>query len=126
LPLLCDNTRRQVTWEIHSFINSPEHFAFHPVLIHGDFAVEHVLVDTETGRVTGIIDFGDCGLGDPAYDVWPELNPYYTRPVDGPFFVRQRFYRRLAPFHGALFGLQTGDDKLVESSLCEIETIFGA
>lgn len=126
LPLLRDNTRRTVTREIVSFINRPEHFAFQPVLIHGDFAAEHILVDTETGRVTGIIDFGDCGLGDPAYDVWPELNPYYTRPVDDTFFVRQRFYRRFAPFHGALFGLQTGDDKLVQSSLCEIENMLGA
>ena len=37
------------------------------VLLHGDLSPEHVLIDSE-GTVTGIIDFGDVAIGDPAWD----------------------------------------------------------
>jgi aminoglycoside phosphotransferase (APT) family kinase protein len=37
-----------------------------PVLVHGDFNPSHVLI-TERGPI--IVDWGDVGLGDPAYDV---------------------------------------------------------
>lgn len=38
-----------------------------PVLLHGDLSPEHVLVDAGN-TVTGIIDFGDVAVGDPAWD----------------------------------------------------------
>lgn len=38
------------------------------VVIHGDLHMRHVLVD-ERGGVSGIIDWGDVALGDPAIDV---------------------------------------------------------
>lgn len=38
-----------------------------PVLLHGDLSPEHVLADAD-GTVTGIIDFGDVAVGDPAWD----------------------------------------------------------
>lgn len=36
-------------------------------LLHGDCQPDHVLVDGET--VTGFLDFGDAGTGDPAWDL---------------------------------------------------------
>ena len=38
-----------------------------PVLVHRDIAPGHLLVDGE-GRLSGVIDFGDIALGDPARD----------------------------------------------------------
>ena len=38
------------------------------VVIHGDLVVEHVLLDEQTEQLSGIIDFGDVALGDPAQD----------------------------------------------------------
>lgn len=38
------------------------------VLLHGDLHVRHVLVAAD-GAVTGVIDWGDTGLGDPAVDL---------------------------------------------------------
>ncbi|WP_225755496.1 phosphotransferase [Actinotalea sp. Marseille-Q4924] len=38
------------------------------VLLHGDLHVRHVLVAAD-GSVTGVIDWGDTGLGDPAIDL---------------------------------------------------------
>ena len=39
------------------------------VLLHGDLVSDHLLVDEATGRLTGIIDFSDVALGDPAHDL---------------------------------------------------------
>lgn len=38
------------------------------VVVHGDLVAEHILLNARTGRLSGIIDFGDVALGDPAQD----------------------------------------------------------
>jgi aminoglycoside phosphotransferase (APT) family kinase protein len=38
------------------------------VLVHNDFAAEHVLIDAEAQRVTGVIDWSDIAISDPAAD----------------------------------------------------------
>ena len=40
-----------------------------PVLVHGDLHVRHVLVDPATGEPSGVIDWGDVCLADPAVDL---------------------------------------------------------
>jgi aminoglycoside phosphotransferase (APT) family kinase protein len=37
-------------------------------LVHGDLWAEHILVDAHSGVVSGIIDWGDTFMGDPAID----------------------------------------------------------
>ena len=47
-------------------------------LLHRDVAPGHVLFDPATGRLTGVIDFGDLALGDPARDfiyVYEDFGP---------------------------------------------------
>lgn len=39
-----------------------------PVWFHGDFAPGNLLVD-DGGRLSAVIDFGTCGVGDPACDL---------------------------------------------------------
>lgn len=124
VPLLNASTGESVRQEIIAFLGEKQHFDFHPVLIHGDLCSEHILVDTETGGI-GVIDFGDSGIGDPAYDVVDELLPWYGGQIDSSFQVRQRFYRRLAPFHGVLLSLATGDEALVRDKLRKVEAEFG-
>jgi len=63
-----------------------EHFApvlegeldlrFEPALIHGDLATYHVFLDTSANRLSGVIDFGTAGLGDPAIDIATLLHFY--------------------------------------------------
>jgi aminoglycoside phosphotransferase (APT) family kinase protein len=38
------------------------------VLVHGDIAPQNLMVDPSTGDLTGIVDWGDAALGDPAVD----------------------------------------------------------
>jgi aminoglycoside phosphotransferase (APT) family kinase protein len=47
-----------------------------PVLIHGDFTVENVLI--WEGRVTGVIDWAGGGPGDPRYDLALAIRPKET------------------------------------------------
>ncbi|MFX4300931.1 phosphotransferase family protein [Alicyclobacillus tolerans] len=124
VPLLDPSTGERVSDGIAAFLGEAQHFSFHPVLIHGDLSPEHILVDSETGEIS-VIDFGDSGIGDPAYDVGPELLPWYGCQVDESFRARQRFYRRLAPFHGVLHGLATGDVALVAEGLRQVVEEFG-
>ncbi|MBD0421601.1 aminoglycoside phosphotransferase family protein [Streptomyces sp. TRM S81-3] len=40
----------------------------HQVLVHGDIAPQNLLVSPRTGRLTGIVDWGDAQWTDPAVD----------------------------------------------------------
>ena len=37
-------------------------------VVHNDLGAEHILLHPRTGKVTGIIDWGDIAIGDPAVD----------------------------------------------------------
>jgi aminoglycoside phosphotransferase (APT) family kinase protein len=54
-----------------------------PALIHGDYTADNVLVEGD--RVTGIIDWSGCAVGDPRYDV-----ALATRPQEEAFDGRLR------------------------------------
>jgi len=45
-----------------------------PTLLHSNPSPTHVFVDSDTGRLTGLIDFGDSYAGHPALDLhrWPD------------------------------------------------------
>ena len=51
-----------------AFLRIAERWSFRPVLTHSDFGPDHVLIQPETLKVSGVIDFGDVVLGDPALD----------------------------------------------------------
>lgn len=80
------------------------HDAFTPALIHYDLHLDHILTDAKLTKITGIIDFGDRMIGDPAFDfsvLWrygPQCAEYvfaqYTGPVDSQFFTRIKLYFR--------------------------------
>jgi aminoglycoside phosphotransferase (APT) family kinase protein len=48
--------------------NSPTPFKGTPRLVHNDLWADHVLIDSRSGGVAGIIDWGDTSIGDPAVD----------------------------------------------------------
>ncbi|HLY31692.1 MAG TPA: phosphotransferase [Ktedonobacterales bacterium] len=43
--------------------------AFTPALLHGDLWYENILVDDEAAHITGVVDFENMGIGDPAEDL---------------------------------------------------------
>jgi aminoglycoside phosphotransferase (APT) family kinase protein len=74
--------------------------------IHQDLSPEHLVVDPETGRLNGILDWTDTQLGDAARDfvllvAWrgwafaEEVLRSYPHPLDSGFRDRLRFMSRI-------------------------------
>ena len=72
---------------------------------HNDLGAEHMLVDVKTNTVTGVIDWTDAAVSDPARDlalVYRDLGPavfeltlaYYGKPFDDADRERALFYAR--------------------------------
>ena len=50
------------------FLENADSFAFVDVLRHGDFGASNILYSEGARRMTGVVDFGHAGVGDPAVD----------------------------------------------------------
>jgi aminoglycoside 2''-phosphotransferase len=87
-PLISIENKEFITKQFHQYLETRENFSCQPVLLHNDFRAEHVLVNTKTKQITGIIDFGDIGIGDADYDLMCLVDDY------GEDFVRSllKFY----------------------------------
>lgn len=79
-------------------------YAGPPRFLHGDFSPDNVIVDPSSGRLAGVIDWGNAAVGDPALDfmglvLWRGwgfarrvLDAYGGGPVDEDFVERVRFH----------------------------------
>jgi len=116
-------------WE--DFLTDEGNYQFKPVLVHADLAGEHILCDLRRAAISGVIDWGDACIGDPALDFAGLLNdcgPHFAREVlagyrgdtDETFWLRVVFYARIIPFHEILFGLDTNDEECVRRVLQEL------
>ena len=67
-PLLTLTEQARVAAFWGHYLDDAANLDFTPTLIHRDLTEEHILMSTETGRLSGIIDWGDASIGDPAMD----------------------------------------------------------
>ncbi|MHA1121659.1 MAG: phosphotransferase family protein [Candidatus Heimdallarchaeota archaeon] len=51
------------------YLNKNENFTFSPKVSHCDFDTSNILIDPKTKQLTGIIDFEECKIWDPAVDL---------------------------------------------------------
>ena len=102
-------------------------------VIHGDFGTGNLLA--AHGRVSGVIDFAGCGLGDPAYDIaslvaglgdglLPRLHPYYSDL--GAMTERIGFHRATFPLLDILFGLDHDDPAVLADGIAGAERRFAS
>ncbi|NDU74210.1 phosphotransferase [Actinomadura sp. DSM 109109] len=106
------------------------------VFSHNDLGIEHVLVDPDTWAVTGVIDWGDAALTDPARDLgllYRDLGPaaldealtrYRTDADAREIRARAGFYARCGVLEDMAYGLQTGHRKYLDKSLTALEWLF--
>lgn len=96
--------------------------AYTPRLIHRDLAAYHILHDPAQGSLTGIIDFGTAGAGDPAADWSCLMNSYgelfvrrmhATYPLDQATLDRARFLAGAIELEWALIGIQQNDPSML-------------
>jgi aminoglycoside phosphotransferase (APT) family kinase protein len=124
LPLLGRNDRAAA----ESFLDEwhePMMRTFPPALTHSDLGPAHLLCESQT--LSGVIDWSDARVGDPAIDfAWllhgtprdfgSRVLDAYPGNVDG-IEDRSLFWHRLGPFHEVIYGLDRGDDQFVASGL---------
>jgi len=89
-------------------------------LTHSDFVDDHIFIDNNKGCVTGIIDFSDMEISDPAFDfsgLWEYgsdfvsacFNTYrHANKADNNFLERSKFPRLASPA-GNMFEIENGD-----------------
>ncbi|GAA2372610.1 phosphotransferase family protein [Dactylosporangium salmoneum] len=94
------------------------------VVSHNDLGAEHVLVDPATGAVTGLIDWSDAAVCDPAYDyglLLRDLGPD-APPIPAELAERAWFYARC----GLIEDLAYGRPAYVAKSRRQAAFLFGA
>ncbi len=95
-------------------------------LVHSDLWAEHILVDTHSGGVSGIIDWGDTFIGDPAIDFaclytwygegWLEnVLTHYTIKLDAEVISRARYLATCLAIHNITLGRDLGRAQWVEA-----------
>ncbi|MFF3418832.1 phosphotransferase family protein [Streptomyces sp. NPDC002698] len=123
---------------VEAFLDAaPPHDGCAPVFSHNDLGIEHVLVDPGTWTVTGIIDWSDAAVVDPAHDfglLHRDLGPAATRAAIRGYRTdahdlaalgeRAVFYARCSVFEDLAHGIETGQGKYVDKSLAAMEWLF--
>ncbi len=128
--------RRWASRLCEDFLATPSHFRFTPVLLHRDLGAEHILHDEATGRITGIIDWGDAWVGDPAFDFtglladWGEVTAeaalaHYNGPKDAGMMDRARFYAQVIPFYGIIYGRKFGHEEWRDEGFRRLRALVG-
>jgi aminoglycoside 2''-phosphotransferase len=116
-PLMYRSTRTWVDAHFAPLVRDPDWLAYEPALIHDDLAQYHILHDPADARITGVIDFGTAGLGDPARD-YAMLISVYGEAVArrmaqrdariAPLIDRARFYAGTFELQWVLGGVRSG------------------
>jgi aminoglycoside 2''-phosphotransferase len=75
-PLLLPHQKQWVDNLFGDALNQSDFFEFDPVLIHGDLAPYHILYNSKSNMITGIIDFGTGGIGDASIDIGNLITSY--------------------------------------------------
>jgi aminoglycoside 2''-phosphotransferase len=110
-----------------TYLNKPQLHKFKACLRHGDFGPSNILYDHEAQVISGIIDFGAIGLGDPAIDIaaassYGELffKRFYTAyPEIKSMQERAQFYKGTYALQEALHGFKNNDREAFESGIAE-------
>jgi aminoglycoside phosphotransferase (APT) family kinase protein len=125
---------------VEAFLDaSPPQDGYAVVFSHNDLGIEHVLVDPGTWTVTGVIDWSEAAIDDPAYDfglIYRDLGPRALDAAVGSYRtdandverLRQRavFYARCSVFEDLAYGVETGQSRYVDNSIAALEWLFPA
>ena len=98
-----------------------------PVLIHGDIGQGNILYDRKSYRITGIIDWEDSIIGDPALDLAGVLEYFhgnFFRRVlslygnrNDDFLGRVKFYRQIAGYYAFEYGMRNSDHDMIAAGI---------
>jgi aminoglycoside 2''-phosphotransferase len=123
-PLLDPDQRGWTDDLFTRFISDDDNFRFTPRVVHGDFDTSNVLVDSSSLEVTGVIDFEETRLWDPAADLlfFREGKAFiegilsnYSQALGPNIEERRRFLYRRGPLIYMLTGVELGRPELINA-----------
>ncbi|WP_113702936.1 phosphotransferase family protein [Nonomuraea lactucae] len=102
---------------------------------HNDLGAEHLLADPGAGTITGVIDWTDAALTDPARDfarIYRDLGPEvfeltvsgYDGPLDDAGRARVRFHARCALVEDLAYGFGPGPRRYADAALAHLDHTF--
>ena len=127
VPLLDHDVRDALDRAFDAFL-AADWSSVAPTFVHRDLGAEHILIDRDTHRLSGIIDFGDMAIGDPTIDFVGlrisagarqtalAVKAYGGQVDEG----RTRFYVQVGAVHAVLYGLLIEDDDLVAGAVASL------
>jgi aminoglycoside 2''-phosphotransferase len=117
-PLLFRHQRQAVADHFAPVLDGRLEMEVALIPVHVDLAPYHILFDPESSRLSGVIDFGTAGLGDPADDIGALLAHYGAAlvelmrpvyPIDEATWARARFRAGCLELEWALIGVRESD-----------------
>lgn len=125
-PFMRKESQEEVTESFGKFLQEDSISSIDITLIHGDFGASNILWNQETSEISGIIDFGGSGIGDPAYDLAGILSSYGEDffklcidryPNGNEIANRVQFYRSTFALQEALHGIENEDRQAFENGI---------
>lgn len=114
--------------ELRSYLGneSPSPFEGLPRLVHNDLWAEHVLIDERSGCVSGIVDWGDAVVSDPAVDfaclfAWygehwlQRVLDSYPERRDSQIIARARYLAACLAIHCIILGQDLCRSRWIEA-----------
>lgn len=126
-PFMRPDVRTSISRHFESFLSTPRLHQYPLVLRHGDFGTGNILYNPTARMISGIIDFGSAGLGDPAIDIaaisgygstfFEEFCKAY--PVSASMWERAQFYKGTYALQEALHGFLHNEREAFESGMAK-------
>lgn len=125
-PFIRKDAQKEISQSFETFLKGKAFSNLEITLVHGDFGASNILWNPETSMISGIIDFGGSGLGDPAYDIAGILSSYGEDffdmcmdlyPNGNEISERVKFYKSTFALQEALHGIENDDRQAFESGI---------
>ncbi len=124
---LLNSNQKKWIWKLFdSFLTKQANFNFRYSLIHGDFDISNIIVDPKTFKVTGIVDFEESRIYDPAADFLfydqgddflKKIFLSYRRKVDAKFEERMKFLYGRSCLAYIEFGMDNNLPNMIEAGI---------
>jgi len=122
-PHIDENKQQWIITLFNNFLKTIAKVPIKSVLTHSDIMPEHIIVDTKIHTLSGIIDFGDILIADPAYDFTflarygqdflNECYKNYGLQIDDMFKKRRQFYEDRLVVTNLEHSLELGDQERI-------------
>ena len=126
-PVVEDKVKQDIELRFTAYLQDAILTSQNNCVIHGDLGSANIICDPETGDITGIIDWAEVSVDDPAIDYSaltcaagiPQCKEdlLMLRPSLSTIFKRSSFIQYTFPLQEALHGIKTNDEEALHSGL---------